>query len=228
MKNISILIMGLAFLPVSSVLAYTEDDAQNLITLIKRNSQSQFCSAGAQEFIHTIRSWSGAYCDPDDIKGSELQAALALGVCEGFGNFSESKCRAKAIDAIPNAAQNPNGAALSMVLDTLNKIPAGQVCLQIGTFLPDLVDKCKFLLKMPMPDMVYTSVSPNPPTSSPDYFCAGVKMKYGNDPKSFQERLLSGNTSDLGPKPLIEKFARCFLLNVEFSGNKVIAVSNKI
>lgn len=130
--------------------AYTKADAQNIVTLIKKNYQSKFCSPGGL-FAKTIRSKDGDLCvDP-------LRASLAIGVCTGFDDFGNSKCQSKAIAAINKAMPGTGGsqdAALAIITNNLNPNNAKAVCNSIGEFLPDLVAKCTFLVGASMPEPI--------------------------------------------------------------------------
>ncbi|HXW53183.1 MAG TPA: hypothetical protein VEL47_03655 [Myxococcota bacterium] len=176
MKNIIIYIVLLvasvnSFAIFEKPLVYTKDDARNLVSLIKTNAQSEFCASGMMEFAKTIRSYSGAYCDENDPKGSQFLAALALGVCMGFEDFNQSHCYSKAVPSVmgriivgsePNSATEIKSEALTVIVKKLSDNPK-EVCDRVADFLPGLSNKCIYLIqpakepiKITIPEQVET------------------------------------------------------------------------
>ena len=124
----------------------TIGDIQNLITLMKKKVQSQFCSKGMGTNMKTIRSFSGAYCDAKDARGSLLLAGLALGVCSDFPGFSESQCAPKAEASIKQF--RGSGDLKANIKEAIFFFSTPKICSTISEFVPHFLDSCKSVFRL--------------------------------------------------------------------------------
>lgn len=137
--------MGLlSIILLAGSIAYTatSDHAVKIFKLVTDNAENKFCAKGLSFIFKTIRAFEGAACtDP-------LKAAVALGVCEGVGDFDSSHCSKKALASLKKEFPDVESAPYRAAITVVSRNPKG-ACEVISQFVPALTAKCMEIAKAP-------------------------------------------------------------------------------